>query len=147
MTLPDALLHFFDDYCAAFNALDGTAVAALYALPSALAQGEQFAHWHERDAIVANMTTLCAYYREHGFRTARYLITGALPQGPNHAVVDIAWQIERNAGLPTWTFRTGYNMVRTPDGWRIRLCTAYEEANLHVGWQPVTNYDADLENA
>ena len=43
---------------------------------------------------------------------------------------DLRWTIEWRDGQP-WRFNTTYNLVRSADGWRVLLCTAYTEARLH----------------
>ena len=48
-----------------------------------------------------------------------------------HALADIQWRIDWNAGQEPWRFKTTYNLVRTDQGWKILLCTAYSEAALH----------------
>lgn len=125
--LPAALRDFFDRYRAAFDRLDGAAVAALYALPSAIAQDGRLTLWTERDAVEANMTALCALYRERGWRGARYEVAQWLPQGDAYAVADLRWHIDWAGDTPPWTFHTTYNLVRGDAGWRVLLCTAYDE--------------------
>jgi hypothetical protein len=73
------------------------------------------------------MQTLCEHYRQDGFVHADYQISTFLPQGQQHCIADVTWTITRAAPqLPT-QFQTTYNLIYRPDGWRIQLCTAYQE--------------------
>ncbi|SMC20887.1 hypothetical protein SAMN02745857_01068 [Andreprevotia lacus DSM 23236] len=128
--MPADLADFVARYCAAFNALDGAAIAALYAVPSAIAHGSSYTHWTDAAAITANMAALCTLYRDGGYVAASYTVAHWWPQGPDHAVLDVAWHITREGDLPPWQFHTGYNLLRGEHGWLVRLCTAYEEARL-----------------
>jgi hypothetical protein len=55
-----------------------------------------------------------------------------ISQGTDFAVADVAWTIEREAGAEPWHFNTTYNLRRTAEGWRVVLCTAYEEKCLNA---------------
>lgn len=131
MTIPDDIIGFLEQYRDAFNALEGAAVADLYALPSGIAQEGRYTHWSERRAIADNMTALCELYRQRSYRAARFEPIGFLDQGRAHAVVDVRWTIAWGDGAPDWTCHTAYNLIHTPQGWRVLLCTAYTEAALH----------------
>jgi ketosteroid isomerase-like protein len=124
--------QFFESYCDAFNALDGEAVAKLYAEPSGIAQDAVYTHWPVRGAVAANMTALCEQYKRRGFVRADFKLGQFIDQGPNHAVADVHWRIEWGSGQEPWHFSTTYNLVRTVHGWRVFLCTAYTEGALHI---------------
>jgi hypothetical protein len=76
------------------------------------------------------MVALCQLYRERGYRSAMFDIENFLAQGEDFAVADLRWRIEWSAGREPWQFNTTYNLVRTEDGWRVLLCTAYSESRL-----------------
>ena len=59
------------------------------------------------------------------------VLAGLLLQGSDFAVADVEWTIERQRNLEPWRFRTTYNLRRTEGGWRVLLCTAYEEKRLN----------------
>lgn len=128
--LPADLKAFFDTYREAFNRLDGAAVARLYAVPSGIASDRGYTHWPAFEPIRDNMDALCALYREHGFAASHFDIAAFIPQGNDHAVADLAWTIERTDGQDAWCFHTTYNLVRRGRGWRVLLCTAYQEEAL-----------------
>jgi hypothetical protein len=130
-TMPREIRHFFETYRDAFNALDGNAVAQLYAEPSGIAQDGAYTHWPSRQPIAENMTALCRLYGDKGFVRVDFEPGPFIDQGARHAVADIVWRIEWRGGQEPWQFKTTYNLLRTDAGWRVLLCTAYSEATLH----------------
>ena len=129
--MPTEIRAFFDHYREAFDRLDGEAVARLYAVPSGIASDSGYTHWPTFEPIRANMLSLCALYRENGYVSATFEPVAFLAQGENFAVADISWNIERSDQREPWCFNTTYNLMRTPDGWRVLLCTAYSEKKLN----------------
>ena len=129
--MPREIRAFFDNYRDAFNALDGHAIAELYAEPSGIAQNANYTHWPSRQAVADNMIALCKLYVDKGFARADFEPSQFIDQGPNHAVADILWRIDWSSGQEPWRFKTTYNLIRTMQGWRVQLCTAYSEATLH----------------
>ena len=129
--MPREIRAFFEQYREAFNALDGSAVADLYAEPSGIAQDGIYTYWPDRQLVERNMTALCKTYRDKGFIRADFEPGQTIDQGEKHCVADVQWLIEWNGDQAPWTFKTTYNLVRTGKGWRILLCTAYSEAALH----------------
>lgn len=129
--MPDEIRRFFEIYRDAFNALDGDAVARLYAVPSGIAQGGSYTHWPEFAPIRDNMRALCAVYRERGYAGATFEPGVFLQQGDDYAIADLCWRIEWSDGTEPWRFNTTYNLARTGAGWRVLLCTAYAEAQPH----------------
>lgn len=129
--MPTEIHQFLEVYRDAFNSLDGEAVARLYAVPSGIAQDGKYTHWTEFEPIARNMVALCNLYRERGYAMAEFEVGTVLQQGADYAVVDLRWRITWSSGAEPWQFNTTYNLVRTPHGWRILLCTAYSEAALH----------------
>ena len=131
LTMPHEITAFFEAYRDAFNSLDGHKVADLYAEPSGIAQDAAYTHWPSRKPVRENMIALCEIYKEKGFARADFAPRQFIDQGENHAVADLLWRIEWNEEQEPWQFKTTYNLVRTAEGWRVLLCTAYSEAALH----------------
>jgi ketosteroid isomerase-like protein len=129
--MPREIRVFFETYRDAFNALDGTAVAELYAEPSGIAQDAKYTHWANRRLIAENMSALCQIYKDKGFIRTDFEPSQFIEQGSHHAVADVVWRIEWDNDQQPWCFKTTYNLVRTGQGWRVLLCTAYSEATLH----------------
>lgn len=130
-TMPREIRAFFEQYRNAFNALDGDAVAEFYAEPSGIAQDGAYTHWPERQPVAQNMTALCKMYRDKGFIRADFEPCQYIDQGEKYAAADVQWRIDWSGGQEPWRFKTTYNLVRTAQGWRVLLCTAYSEAALH----------------
>jgi len=103
-----------------------------YAVPSGIASDSGYTHWPSFEPIRKNMVALCELYRENGYACAGFEPVEFLAQGENFAMVDIAWNIERVGQQPPWQFNTADNLMRTPDGWRVLLCTAYSEKKLNA---------------
>lgn len=118
---------FFEGYRAAFDTLDGEAVARLYSVPSGIATDRGYLHWADFAAIRENMIALCELYRESGYVSARFEPGAFLQQGRNFAVADVTWRIERSERRATLIFNTTYNLWRKEGLWRVLLATAYEE--------------------
>ena len=130
-TMPGEIRAFFENYRDAFNALDGNVVAELYAEPSGIAQDGTYTHWPSRQRVAENMTALCRNYKDKGFVRADFEAVQFIDQGTDHAVADVMWRIEWNEGIEPWRFKTTYNLVRNTQGWRVLLCTAYSEKQIH----------------
>ena len=130
-SMPREITAFFEQYRDAFNALDGAAVAELYAVPSGIAQDGVYTHWPERLPVIQNMMALCKLYRDKGFLMAGFEPCHYIDQGEKYAIVDVQWRIDWNGGQAPWIFKTTYNLVRTEHGWQVLLCTAYSESALH----------------
>ena len=128
--MPREIRDFFERYRDAFNALDGNAVAGFYAEPSGIAQDGVYTHWLRRQSIGENMTALCQHYRDKGFIHANFEPHQFNDQGADYAVADIQWRIDLTSGQEPWSFKTTYNLIRTAQGWKVLLCTAYSEASL-----------------
>ena len=130
--MPRDVTEFFEQYRDAFNRLDGDAIANLYCVPSGIVSDRGLTAWQSREAIAENMVALCALYRANGYKRAHFQPNQFMSQGTDFAVADVAWTIAREAGAEPWCFHTTYNLRRTAEGWRVVLCTAYEEKRLNA---------------
>jgi hypothetical protein len=123
--------EFFTRYNAAFDALDGDAVAALWHSPSGIRAGEALTWWAESEPMRANMVALCDVYRQAGYVRALHRVTEYVALGANAAFVNVAWTIEGKGGRVLQSFHTGYQLqcFMSEAGQPIRVvhCTAYEE--------------------
>ena len=130
--MPRDVTSFFEQYRDAFNRLDGDAIAKLFCVPSGIVSDRGLTAWQSRESIAENMVALCALYRANGYKQAHFEPNHFMSQGTDFAVADVAWTIEREAGAEPWHFHTTYNLRRTAEGWRVVLCTAYEEKRLNA---------------
>ncbi|MFM2399316.1 MAG: hypothetical protein RL341_1473 [Pseudomonadota bacterium] len=123
--------EFFSIYNAAFDALNGEAVAALWHSPSGIRAGEDMTWWSEHAPMRRNTVALCALYRQAGYVRATHRITDHVAMGQDAAFVNVAWTIEGEGGGVLQSFSTGYNLQRfageAAPSIRVVLCTAYEE--------------------
>jgi hypothetical protein len=123
--------EFFAQYNAAFDALDGDAVAGLWHDVSGICSGEHVTLWPTREPMQENMRKLCEVYRQAGYVRATHRITGHVSMGANAAFINVTWTIEGQHGRVLQSFNTGYNLQRfagKPQApIRVVLCTAYEE--------------------
>jgi hypothetical protein len=134
--MPAEIRAFFEQYRRAFDCLDGDAVARLFAVPSGIASDSGYTHWPAFEPIRENMVALCTLYRENGFVSATFEPVTFISQGEDFAVADISWNIERSGRQEPWRFNTTYNLMRTSEGWRVLLCTAYSEKKLNAWAEP-----------
>jgi hypothetical protein len=122
---------FFTRYRDAFNALDGDAVADLWHDASGIADSRdgcgRLTWWPDDAPMRANHRALCAVYRGANYGRADFVIDHFVPMGPNHAFARLQWTITRVDGSLLQRFGTGYQLLRTADGPRVLLCTAFEE--------------------
>ena len=125
--LSDDLQAFFDSYREAFDRLDADAVARHYHVPSMLIDGDTCVIWTTEEEVRSNMRALTAYYRSDGFDHATFETRAVVQLRRDSVFVDISWAIDRTGDLATRQFGTAYNLERNEQGWRIIVCTAYEE--------------------
>jgi hypothetical protein len=129
----DEVAEFFDRYRAAFDTLDGDAVADLWHVPCAIASSHAAdAHadltwWHDDAPMRDNMRALCEAYRRGGYARATFELRGVTPMGPHHAFADVARTLRRADGTVLQAFRTGYQLMRGQRGLRLLLCIAHDE--------------------
>jgi hypothetical protein len=125
--------RFFHCYRAAFDTLDGDAVANLWQSPCAIASAHaadahaELTWWHDDAPMRDNMRALCEVYRRSGYTRATFELRGVTPTGPHQAFADVAWTLRRADGSLLQAFRTGYQLMRGERGLRVRLCIAHDE--------------------
>ena len=130
MSLTEAQ-QFFASYRAAFNRLDGDAVADLWHACSGIADtandAGRLTWWPEDAPMRANHRALCELYRHKGYHHAEFDIVDHLPLGMHHSVSRLHWTLKRADGSVLQQFHTAYHLMRTASGPRVLLATAYEE--------------------
>jgi hypothetical protein len=123
----DQVQAFLTVYRDAFNRLDGDAVADLWHAPCGITQGDGITWWAEDAPKRANHRALCEVYRKADYGRADFTILHHEPLGPQHDFVNVRWVLVRTNRTPLQTFATAYQLLRTPAGPRVFMCTAYEE--------------------
>lgn len=124
--------RFIGRYAQAFDALDGHAVAALYAQPAGILDRNGYTHWSTPDQIAANMVALCAHYRSNGYLRNGFELRACLAQGRMALFADVIWTLHWQDRAAT-TFGTGYLLRLQDNEWRIQICSAYEETLASEG--------------
>jgi hypothetical protein len=119
--------RFFESYRDAFNALDGDAVAALWHSPCGIAQDGGITWWPEPASVRENMRALCETYRRAGFARASFELQAVHQLGPQFAWTNVQWTLWRTDNTVLQRFATAYQLSCKAQGWRVLLCTAYEE--------------------
>lgn len=119
---------FFKNYAAAFNRLDGDAVAALWASPSAIASGPELTWWETHAPMADNMRRLCEVYRGASLARCEFEIVQAIPMCADNAFALLRWTLTRADGSLLQRFGTGYNLQRSQGRIRVVFCTAFEES-------------------
>lgn len=127
------VLAFFRRYRTAFDRLDGDAVAALWHMPSHVADSAPAAaharvtHWTDDASMRDNMHDLCAHYRSAGYHRAEFELLGHLPLGRDQSFAQLGWTLTRRDGSTLQRFGTGYHLVRSERGVRVLAAAAYQE--------------------
>jgi hypothetical protein len=129
--MPAEIRALFERYRLAFDALDGEAVAGMYAVPSGIASDTGYTHWSTAEPIRKNMVALCDLYRENGYVSAEFKPVAFIAQGEQFGVADLEWKIHWREKEPS-RFNTTYNLMRSSRGWRVLLRTAYSEEKLNA---------------
>ena len=128
--------EFFERYRDAFNQLDGDAVADLWHTPSSITDSEtgpsgmrtaRVTSWDDDAPKRKNMRALCDVYMLNDYARAEFEFDHFHELGANHAFVNVHWQLWRKDGSLLQEFHTAYQLLRTAQGPRVLLATAYEE--------------------
>lgn len=129
----DETQRFFERYRDAFNALDADAVADLWHVPSSITDtplGDTAARvtlWTDDAAKRRNMQALCDVYVQNDYGRADFSFEHHLALGPNHAFVNVWWRLLRTDGSLLQEFHTAYHLLRSDQGVKVLVATAYEE--------------------
>lgn len=122
---------FFATYQAAFSRLDGDAVADLWHAHSGITDSRdgwaRVTWWDEDAPMRANHRALCEVYRHNGYHRAEFTLLHHQALGPNHALARLHWTLRRADGSVLQDFQTAYQLLRTAQGPRVLLATAFEE--------------------
>jgi hypothetical protein len=122
---------FFRAYRAAFDRLDGDAVADLWHAASGIADSRggtgHLTWWPEDAPMRANHRALCDLYRQAGYAAADFDIEQHHTMGADHAFALLRWTLRRVDGSVLQRFCTGYQLIRTAAGPRVLLATAFQE--------------------
>ena len=122
--IENVVRHFFEDYRAAFDAVDGARIAALYHAPTITMRADGSIHCLESsDALAEFFQRVAERYVAEGYRASRFRIVDLTPIGTASALATLDWELLREDGSLIRSWRQSYNIVRVDDAWRIILST------------------------
>ena len=130
----DEVQSFFERYRAAFDRLDGDAVADLWRSASGIADNHgpagaaRLTWWHDDAPMRANHHALCEVYRHNSYHHADFQITAHQSMGAHHAFAQLHWTLQRADGSLLQQFHTGYQLMRGAHGPQVLLAVAHQEA-------------------
>lgn len=118
---------FFAAYADAFNDLNGDAVAAHWATPCGISQGDSVTWWTDRQPMRDNHRQLCDVYRQAGFAGCAPELLDVQLLGGFDAFARVRWTLSKEDGSLLQRFDTGYHLKRVGGLLKILLCTAFDE--------------------
>lgn len=119
------LPSLFAAYARAFDAFDAPGVAAFYHLPCLMVRAGTASLFDTHDALLKNMEDLFALHRQHNYGRAAFAAPHITDLGERLAIVTVSWTIHTQTGTVLWQFATTYNLLQTPDGWKILVATTH----------------------
>ncbi len=115
---------FFEEYSAAFEAIDGNRIAALYHMPTVTMRGDGSIHClQSRDDLAKFFQGVADTYYREGSRTGSFKNFQVLPIGGRSALATMDWDMRRGDGTLIREWRQSYNVVRVGNGWQILVST------------------------
>lgn len=115
---------FFDQYNEAFASFDGKRIAALYYMPTVTMRGDGSIHCLQSSEDLASFFQgVVDTYRKDGYSDGNFKNFEALAIGGLSALATMDWELLRQDGSVIKSWRQSYNVVRTPEGWRILVST------------------------
>jgi len=110
------LRAYFDRYAAAFEAYDGPAVVAHYAVPALFVRDGVPTSIGTADGLLDSVERLLDLHRAWGVETSRVAGLTEIEAAPAHRVVRVDWRLGRRASRVRWTYTTTYVLVPGADG-------------------------------
>ena len=127
------VFDFLAIYRAAFEALDASAIADLFAYPLQIgtdAAGVDVATVATREAWLPQIEQLVAAYRTIGVRDARIAELEVLKPTPNIRLATVRWRLSDADGEEIYTFDASYSLVDRGDDLRITAIVHDETPRL-----------------
>jgi hypothetical protein len=114
--MTDVLRAYFARYAAAFEAYDGPAVVAHYAVPALFVRDGVPTTLHSSEELLDSVERLLDLHRAWGVETSRVAGLMEIEAAPAHRVVRVDWRLGRRASRLRWTYSTTYVLVPGPLG-------------------------------
>ena len=122
--LEDSIRDFWKQYTAAFEAIDGNRIAALYYIPTLTMRGDGSIHClQSREELARFFQGVADSYYQEGYRGGSFENLQVTPIGGRSALATLDWQMRRADGSLIREWRQSYNLVRIAGGWQILVST------------------------
>ena len=122
----NAAHQLFENYGAAFDALDAVRIAAFYHTPTITLRADGSIHClQSTDMLEKFFQRVADGYAAEGYRASRFRIVDVTPIGALSALVTLDWDLLRGDGSLIRSWRQSYNIVRTEGVWRIVVSTIH----------------------
>ncbi|MCW8091998.1 hypothetical protein [Alteromonas sp. ASW11-130] len=116
--------ELFRNYTAAFDALNGNAIASLYRLPCAISDADGVQTYTEKSALVAKFSANCKTMESIGYQKALFNILDRQELSSEEMVVNIAWRVV--TGRSNIDFRSLYLCHQINHAWLIFSANVYQ---------------------
>jgi hypothetical protein len=126
----------FDEYQAAFDALDVARVVDLFDEPCAIVDLDRTVVFRDRQSLSDGVSTLVSFYRSVGFVSALAARIDVQHLCDEAAQVDVTWKMRLRTGDAT--FSTRYWLAQRHQVPRISSVLAYSEGRAWSGLRELT---------
>jgi ketosteroid isomerase-like protein len=117
-------------FAESFNNFDPKGVAKHFTVPYTVASDHGLACFRTEDEALTNARALIGIYKNWGYERARLVDLGLQQRSDRFCSVVASWEVQRRGNQEPWAFRTAYELIKQPDGWRIYCCTAFDEMKM-----------------
>jgi hypothetical protein len=133
MTASSAVRHFFGAYQRAYESLDATTIAALFAYPFQMISDEGQITTEAvstREAWLPQIGRLVAAYRAIGVASAEILRLDAVDLTPRLKQATVRWRLANVDGARLYDFTATYTLIDGGDGLRVGALAHNEALEL-----------------
>ena len=116
--------ELFRKYAVAFDAFNPQAIANLYRLPCAIADGDGVQTFTDKDALVKKFTFNCETMRSLGYQNTEFNVLEKQQLGKDKTAVTIGWRLYNKGS--NIDFRTLYICHQIDNSWFIFSANVYE---------------------
>jgi ketosteroid isomerase-like protein len=115
----DSLEEFWEVYSERYMASDLDAVSALYEAPFLAVRENEPIHLPDRDAVREHLAGLMEAYRNASATSAAIADLRVAELDDVSSITTVRWNALSEDGSLLRDFTVSYQLLRTPDGWKI----------------------------
>ena len=115
----DSLEEFWEVYSERYMASDLDAVSALYEAPFLAVRENEPIHLPDRDAVREHLAGLMEAYRNASATSAAIADLRVAELDDASSITTVRWNALSEDGSLLRDFTVSYQLLRTPDGWKI----------------------------